>query len=555
MYVPFRPAALVLGLCIALTAHAQVIPPAVDPGALQQRKIEEDRRLRQLEELRRERIERPVDADAVDKPSQRPTDEAVRFHVTAIEFSESELLTREELTALAAPYEGRVVTLAEIKALVEKINALYRSKGIVTAQAILPPQELTAGTVRIRLIEGRIGKLSVQGNDSTHPDYVTSRVRQQHGELVDLAELERDLVRFNRTNDAQVRAELKPGAEVGQTDVQLLLSEPPRHSLKLFSDNHGSTQTGELRGGLMYRNASLLGARDDLTLTTSHARGQESYSVAYGIPVSTLGTRLNIAYYHDETEVKKGPFAALDLHGRAEALVASLRHPIVIGETYQIDGVIGAKDRNTRNWFDDILLQDVDTRDYSFGLEAQLADKWGYWLASLSTARVRSSQLGLGTRRFNIWRGSLRRNHNLAPGYAVVGSVNWQYSEDHLLPASEQFLIGGEYSVRGYGSGILSGDHGYNASLEFHHPVVLLEGPTAPKASGFFFVDYGDVRPYRPAGDPRDHRDWIASAGWGMSVAIGKDVSLRGTIGFPIEDVPEESRGHRTTFQLVWNLI
>jgi hemolysin activation/secretion protein len=546
---------LTLGLFAALSAHAQVIPPAVDPGALQQRQIEEDRRQRQLDELRRGRIEKPVDADAIKSPTKPITGEEVRFLVKAVEFSVSELLTRDELDALAAPYQGRTVSLAEIQALVAQVNELYRKKGIVTAQAILPPQDLTAGIVRIRLIEGRVGKISVQGNESTNEDYLTARVRRQPGDLVVLSDLEQDLVRFNRTNDAQVRAELKPGEQVGQTDVQLLLTEPPRHSLKLFSDNHGSTQTGELRGGLMYRNASLLGRRDDLTLTTSHARGQESYSVAYGMPITTLGTRLNIAYYHDETEVKKGPFAALDLHGRAEALVASLRHPLVIGDTYQLDGVLGGKDRNTRNWFDDVLLQDTDTWDYSAGLEGQLADNSGYWLASITTSRVHSDQLGSASRQFNIWRGSLRRSHNLAPGYALVGSINWQYSGDDLLPASEQFLIGGEYSVRGYGSGLLSGDKGYNVNLEFHHPVVLLEGPDAPKASGFFFIDYGEVRPHRPAGDPRDHRDWIASAGWGMSVAIGKNVSLRGTFGVPLEDVPEEPRGHRTTFQLVWSLL
>ena len=479
----------------------------------------------------------------------------MRFRVRAVEFSASELLTREELDALAGPYQGRTVSLAEIQTLVAQVNELYRSKGIVTAQAILPPQDLTAGIVRIRLIEGRVGRISVQGNESTNERYVTARVRQLPGDLVELAELEQELVRFNRTNDAQVRAELKPGAQIGQTDVQLMLAEPPRHSLKLFSDNYGSTQTGELRGGMMYRNASLLGRRDDLTLSTSHARGQESYSIAYGMPVTTLGTRLNVAYYHDETEVKKGPFAALDLHGRAEALIASVRHPLAIGSTYQLDAVLSGKDRNTRNWFDDLLLQDTDTWDYSAGLEGQLADRAGYWLASITTSRVHSDQLGSSSRQFNIWRGSLRRSHNLAPGYALVGSFNWQYSGDDLLPASEQFLIGGEYSVRGYGSGILSGDKGYNVNLELHHPVVLLEGPDAPRASGFFFVDYGDVRPYRPAGDPRDHRDWIASAGWGMSVAVGKQLSLRGTIGFPLEDVPEESRSHRTTFQLVWSLL
>lgn len=546
---------LTAGLCAVLSAHAQTPPTITDPGAIQQRQIEEDRRQRQLDELRRKRIEKPLDTDAI-KPAIKPSSDAdVRFTVKTIEFSASEFLSAEELDALAAPYRGRTISLAELRELVAQVNALYRQKGIVTAQAILPPQDLSDGVVRIRLIEGRVGKVSVQGNASTNEDYVTARIHQRAGDLVVLPELEQDLVRFNRTNDAQLRAELKPGTQVGQTDVQLVLVEPPRHALKLFSDNTGSTQTGELRGGLVYRNASLLGRRDDFTLTTTQARGQESYSAAYGLPITTLGTRLNVAYYHDETEVKKGPFAALDLHGRAEALVASVRHPLMIGDRYQLDGLLGGKSRNTKNWFDNVLLQDTDTWDYSVGLEGQLADATGYWLGSITASRVHSDQLGASSREFNIWRGSLRRNHDLAPGYALVGSLNWQYTDDDLLPASEQFLIGGEYSVRGYGAGLLSGDSGYTASLEFHHPITLPDGPPAFKASGFFFVDYGDVRPYRPSGDPRDHRDWIWGAGWGMNVAIGKQLSLRGTLAFPLHDRPEEPRSNRATFQLVWSIL
>src|SRR5690606_8441668 len=115
------------------------------------------------------------------------------------------------------------VSVHRLHELVARINALYRAKGVVTAQAVLPPQDLTDGIVRIRLIEGRVGAIDVRDNRSTDEDYVRARVRQQPGDLVDLAGLERDLQRFNRTNDAQARAELRPGSRVGETDIGILL--------------------------------------------------------------------------------------------------------------------------------------------------------------------------------------------------------------------------------------------------------------------------------------------------------------------------------------------
>jgi len=550
-FVPALAALLVAG-----AVPAQTLPPGADPGAIQQRRMEQERLLRQEEELRRKRIDKPVPA-MPEKPAAKPaTGEDVRFLVRAIEFGPSELLSREELEGLAAPYRGRSVSLAELRALVESINALYRGKGIVTAQAILPPQDVSDGIVRIRLIEGRVGKVSVRGNATTDAGYVAARIRQGPGDLVRLPELERDLKRFNRTNDVQARAQLEPGAEVGQTDIVLLLEEPPLHELRAFTDNSGSVQTGEVRAGVSYRNRSLHGLRDDLTLSTAHADGQASYSVAWGVPVSTLGTRLNAAYYDDATHIKHGPLAVLDLKGKASATVLSLRHPLRIDDASQVDAILGAKQRRTLNRFDAVVLQKTRTRDASLGLEGQFADPSGYWLGSITGLVVDSEQLNLPERSFRVVRGTLRRSHNLPQGLAVVASYNWQNTGDDLLPAGEQFLIGGEGSVRGYAPGVLSGDRGYVLSLELHHPIPTGngEGP-ALKASGFIFSDYGVVRPFRPPSDPREGRESLSSIGWGVSVQAGPRLSLRATLGFPMHDRPEEPRNARVHVQLSWSIL
>src|SRR6185295_9187692 len=119
--------------------------------------------------------------------------------------------------------------------------------------------------------------------------------------------LESDLVRFNRTNDVQLRAELKPGEQFGTTDYLLSLAEPPRQELRAFIDNAGSQSTGEWRSGITYLNRSLFGWRDDLTLSTTPADGLEGYSASYGIPINRWGGRITAAYYKDRTKTLHGP--------------------------------------------------------------------------------------------------------------------------------------------------------------------------------------------------------------------------------------------------------
>lgn len=532
---------------------AQTIPPGADPGALQQRRIEEQQRRLQEEQLRRPRVEEDlVDDDAYAPRGVPLIEEGVFFRVVDFEFTPSEILAPGELEALAAPYRGDAVSVHRLHELVARINALYRAKGVVTAQAVLPPQDLTDGIVRIRLIEGRVGAIDVRDNRSTDEDYVRARVRQQPGDLVDLAGLERDLQRFNRTNDAQARAELRPGSRVGETDIGILLQEPPRHELTLFSDNAGSEETGEWRYGITYRNRSLFGLRDDLGVSVVAAEGQESYSIGYGTPINTLGTRVRVAYYNDRTKVKSGPFAALGLNGEASAWVATLRHPALIGDGIQVDVLAGAKRRSSRNRFETIVLQNTDTEDVSLGVEVQSSDATGFWLAGLTAAKAHSESLDGSSDRFGIWRASVRRSQTIADGYAAIVALNGQYTSDVLLPASEQWLLGGEYSVRGYSTGLLSGDRGFTASAELHHPIGGIDLVDA-RLSGFFFVDYGRVRIFRPPGDPRDTTEELMSAGWGVNASLPRGAAARLVYASAQRHRPEEEHNYRILFQVLWS--
>ena len=145
------------------------------------------------------------------------------FLLKRIDFTKSELLSEETLRGLAATVEGREVTLAEVVEVVERINTLYRERGIPTAQAVLPAQEVADGNVTIKLVEGRVGDILLEGNASTADSFILSRIGQTKGELADVGALERSMMRFNRTQDVQLRAELKPGAKFGDQSTR-----PPR---------------------------------------------------------------------------------------------------------------------------------------------------------------------------------------------------------------------------------------------------------------------------------------------------------------------------------------
>lgn len=224
------------------------------------------------------------------------TQSDITFVLTDIVFDESTVLTTEELTALKKPYLHTSVTLKKLYLLVDEINALYEQKGYVVCRAGIAPQTIKGGVVKISLLEGKTGFVTITGNDTTKESYITDRLPLEEGKVVSLTELSDDVVRFNGTNDVQLRVRLKAGHREGTTDYEIFAFEPAREVWNLFTDNAGAKSSGEWRGGLSFYNASMTGLRDSLQLGTLFSDGVKSGSVRYGLPAGTNGQRIDVSF-------------------------------------------------------------------------------------------------------------------------------------------------------------------------------------------------------------------------------------------------------------------
>lgn len=502
-------------------------------------------------------MERQPIADPVRKPEEKPAAPAatdnVTFMVSAIRFSPaSEVFSAEELKALASGFEGRQSTFADLRQLVGKINEAYKARGIVTAQAIIPPQDVSAGTITVQLVEGKLGAVHISGNASTRESYIADRLDAQPGQLVDLPTLEQSMKRFNGTNDVQLRAELKPGQSFGTTDLMIEAVEPPRHSIRLGVDNYGSEITGKTRTGLSYANQSLFGWRDALNLGFMSAGGLKSYSIDYGVPVTRSGGRVNLAYNKDDTSLKYGPFAPLNITGKSTGTSLSLRQPIHFGERSRTDFIAGLRKREVENRISGIFLSSTKTDDVQLGLEHQAGDDSGFWLVNYSLYNGRAKTADVSTR-YTVGRASLRRTQFVAQGWTLRGAMAFQHTGKDELPSSEQFFLGGEGSVRGYPVGVYSGDQGVTLSLELHHPIkapAAQPDATTLAATGFFFLDAGHVKIAVPPDSELSSSETLSSLGWGLEAAVGQHVSARVTLAYALRKLPDEKNRYSVNFQL-----
>jgi hemolysin activation/secretion protein len=143
-----------------------------------------------------------------------------KVNVKQIEVMGNRVIDVATLAALVADGAGKTLSLPELEALAQRITKHYRAKGYFVARAYIPAQEISSGTVRIRVVEGNYGQFHLKNKSLVRNDIVQGMLDDVKGtDIVALDTLERAMLIINDTPGVRVtRADVMPGTKVGTSD-------------------------------------------------------------------------------------------------------------------------------------------------------------------------------------------------------------------------------------------------------------------------------------------------------------------------------------------------
>lgn len=520
--------ALWLAVLLALptAAWAAPEPPTDRPTGYNDSGAQLSRTRQYLEEQQaRERLAKENNTAGVEGTSAPEAQQGseVAFPLKKIEWTQSSVLKEEELQQLASPYVGHEVKLSDLYNLINQTNALYQKRGYMTCRAFLGPQTIHDGVVKIELIEGRTGTVSLTGNATTREDYIRHRLSLGQGEIANINDLNEELLRFNATNDAQLHIMMKAGEKVGTTDYVIAVREPQQYLFGIVADNAGNKSSGLYRGGFFWQDRSLTGNRDALFLSTMASQGTKSFAAGYTAPLDHAGSKIGLNYSTNSVHITDGALEPLEVRGHSYAYDFFVTHPVVTSETVRSEIGLDYGYQHSRTdflgmpWVDDTvqtLQAFYDQLDY--GRSTIWYQKHAY---AIGKAQIIQGDRDFGKYNFN----GLFRKH-FAHGQSWNLRVDGQLSSTQYLPSAEMFYIGGMYSVRGYTESLLGGDGGISASLEYGVPI------TKDKVlEAYVFLDGGRVW----GSSAFDDRSLVGT-GFGLRGSIGGHAYLNVGLGFPL---------------------
>lgn len=415
-----------------------------DAGVLLNRSREYFEEQRLSKELKEEKIKNRtrIENSDISKLQETPEGE-IKFMLKGFQFSPSEVLTTEELNKIIEPYLKSEVSVNDLYRVVNEINTLYQKKGYIVCRAGLPPQTIENGIVKIVLVEGKTGRVLIQGNNSTKGNYIRERIDLDMGTVSNLNELNKSLVWFNGSNDVQLRIELTAGALPGTTDYILTVYEPKKHTGVIFADNSGAETSGEYRLGASYVNSSLFGYRDQFSISAVGSDGTTAGSFAYSFPISKKGTRLGLNYSLSNVEIVDGPLKDVDIEGESSSYGVSLTQPFVVNEIRKIEGILEFNKQNSKTDFMGFPWVDDEITRYTAGVAITTFGDSYVWYNRHNISKGSWDSLSGETKDYMKYDTSFVLQKMFRETQMLNVRFNGQYAFDDYLPSTDQFYVGG----------------------------------------------------------------------------------------------------------------
>lgn len=475
-----------------------------------------------------------------------PADDTTAFEVSTVRVVGSTIFSPEELTALVAPFEGRSVTLGELQGLADALQQQYLEAGYITTQVRIPEQALTDGVVTLEVLEGRLANITVEGGDRYNA-YVTSRLGLASAKPLSQPELEDQLQLLQAEGLFDtIDAQLQRGEAPGESMLAVQLDEANPLSGRVFVDNYSPRSVGAERIGASLGYRSLAVAGDELTagISTTFTGGAQTYSLGYEVPVSPHDSTVRVGLSYEDFNITEqgNPAFALGARGNAWVYETEFRHPLIRTPREELALSVGFRHRDGESVLLDTITVPSRTSVFQFGQDYLRRDGSGSWVArsqfnlgtGLLGATINPSPQADG--KFLSWLGQVQRVQVLNPDNLFILRADLQLSSDSLL-GSEQFVIGGGQSVRGYTQNARAGDNGFRVSIEDR--IVLSRNEAGnPLIQLAPFTDLGAVW-FNDAATQPTQQNFLWGAGLGLLANPLPGLDARFDVGIPLVSLNE----------------
>ena len=470
-------------------------------------------------------------------PERRGPIPTLRVFAREIQVLGSTVFTAEALAQVTDPYRNREITSEDIEALRVALTLLYVRQGYSTSGALVPDQAIVDGVLTIQIIEGKLSRIDVDGNDWFRTSYFTSRLQLNAGPPVNVHALQERLHLFQADPRIErINAELRAGETRGDSALNVRVAE--RRPIKAWLEYNNFTSPGvgskQVMGTIADEN--LLGFGDALSVqygqsfgTDSNAHGSgvnPNLNVRYVVPVTPYDTTFAVDYRKLDFTAIESSFKPLDITGKFESIGFTLRQPLLHTPSQEFALALTGQSQSFKTSLlgNPFEFQSGSTNGVSQVDALRFSQEYVHRTPDQVLSALSRMSFGLpilgatvnsgpdqATGEFFSWLGQTQLVRRLNPtNIQLLARADLQLSNKHLF-VIEEMAVGGRYSVRGYREFTLLRDNVFLGSLEARIPLYT----SAIGKELLYLVPFFDYGRGWNTTVTTPSPEWLASAGVG----------------------------------------
>ena len=505
----------------------------------------------------------------IESPEKSPVPKAVddiTFEVKAIDLEGAEYYAKNEIDKIFAPLIGKKISLDELRKATERLEKKYKDDDFFLVRVIIPPQEVENGVFKVKVIEGYINNVFVEGGNKYSREKILSIVKKlENKKPVDLQSLERALLLLNDLPGISGNGVLRQGSDIGSSELLVTINPPPPTSYMLTLNNGASKTMGQYSTNInaTFNNpdypssvsvgfSSALKNDDDQLFNPILKAFNGTYSTSLGddgLIFSLAGVFANAK--------PQGSIKSLGILSKSYSVAPRLRYPIKRSrdESYYFEGGLNVARSETflldsSTTKDKLTVADFVfsvTNDVWFGGSTQLNFTVAQGLDLFGSRGESTSLPGPSIANFKqtFLKYKFSGNHSL-PVKKINGSLKLsaqaQWTNDKLL-AGEQITFGGPAIGRGYDGGAIAGEKGFGLSVELSRKLKKKNflGLDLINFELFGFIDYAEAKILKePISGSPEKGSYIGSHGIGARLSEKSGLMLDLTIARARNEKPSQ---------------
>lgn len=480
---------------------------------------------------------------------------------------------QDVLDETIAPFLNRDLSMCDIREICLTIQELYVQNGYFLARAYPPPQRIENGILCIEILEGVLGKVTVEGNCYYPANFIAGYLSPLICQPINYDQIIKALILLNENENLSVTAAFVKGEEVGTADLVLRVEDARPVHYYANTNNYGSHATSRWRAGGRIDYGNLFQPGDMLSVAGVVGfpfKLLKFVDLFYSLPINKKGDFLEVGYLNSRSRVNE--LHELHLNGSSEIASVGYRHALQRKRTYSTDLFITFQCKQIFNY----ALHHLNSRDklrvVTFGVDFDRIDCFnGHTIGDIRASAGlpnflngsnpidhKSSRKGAGGRFFTL-NTDIQRLQVLPWNCLLLTTFSAQLSANKLtLP--EQFYIGGADTVRGYPLAAALGDDGYVFNAEFRIPPFFFADKLFPfmqKTCGevlqfVAFLDNGGVYLKNGKTEGQKSSVFLTSVGVGVRLFGPYGFEISCDVGFPL--TKRERKSNATGyFRVVWD--